>query len=115
DTIPLFPRHVVIVEGILILTNKKLRDILDIKVYVDAEADDRLTRVIKRDIVERGRSVDVVLERYERTVKPMHVQFIEPSKRFADIIVPQGGKNKVAIDILTTIIKMYLDKERTEK
>ncbi len=115
DTIPLFARHVVIVEGILILTNKKLRDILDIKVYVDAEADDRLTRVIKRDIVERGRSVDVVLERYERTVKPMHVQFIEPSKRFADIIVPQGGKNKVAIDILTTIIKMYLDKERTEK
>jgi uridine kinase len=106
------PRHVIIVEGILILTNPGIRDLCDVKVFVSADADDRLIRVIKRDIVERGRTVDVVLERYHESVKPMHLEFIEPSMRYADIIVPQGGHNKVAIDILTSIIKMNLDKER---
>lgn len=97
----------VIVEGILVLTNPKLRDLMDMKIFVDADADDRLMRVIKRDIVERGRSVDRVMERYENTVKPMHEQFIEPSKRYADVIVPQGGNNQVVIDLLT----MYIAKE----
>jgi uridine kinase len=81
---------------------------MDIKVFVDADNDDRLMRVIQRDIAERGRSVNTVLDRYHKTVKPMHLQFIEPTKRYADIIVPQGGKNKVAIDILTSIIEKNL-------
>lgn len=98
------PKDIIIIEGILILTNPELRNLMDIKVYVDADADDRLSRVIMRDIVERGRSVIKVLERYEKTVKPMHLQFIEPTKRYADIIVPQGGNNEVAINILTAII-----------
>ena len=110
ETVKLQPKHVVIVEGIMILTDKKLREMMDIKVFVDADADDRLARVIKRDIIERGRSVDKVLERYEKTVKPMHLQFIEPSKRFADIIVPPGGNNKVAINILTSIIERNLSR-----
>lgn len=108
ETITVEPSKVTILEGILILTNKELRDLIDIKVYVDADADDRLSRVISRDMQERGRSIDKVLERYEKTVKPMHLQFIEPSKRYADIIVPQGGNNEVAIDILTTIIRNRL-------
>ena len=104
EAIKVEPREVTILEGILILTNKELRNLIDVKVFVDADADDRLSRVITRDIRERGRSADKVLERYEKTVKPMHLQFIEPSKRFADIIIPQGGNNQVAIDILTTLI-----------
>lgn len=104
ETIRIEPRQVTILEGILILTSEELRKLIDVKVFVDADADDRLSRVVSRDIQERGRSVDKVLERYDKTVKPMHLQFIEPSKRYADIIVPQGGNNLVAIDILTTII-----------
>lgn len=104
ETIPIIPKEVIIVEGILVLTNEELRNLFDIKVFVYADADDRLNRVIQRDIVERGRSVHKVLERYEKTVKPMHLQFIEPSMRYADIIVPQGGNNLVAIDILTQFI-----------
>ena len=84
---------------------------MDLKVFVDADADDRLIRVINRDIVERGRSVNKVMERYEQTVKPMHVQFIEPTKRFADIIVPQGGNNHIAIEILTNYIEKNLRNE----
>lgn len=109
ETIEVTPKRVVIVEGILILQNPELRDLLDIKVYVDADTDDRLMRVITRDIEERGRTLDNVLQRYEKTVKPMHLQFIEPSKRYADIIVPQGGKNHVAINILTSIIEKNLN------
>jgi uridine kinase len=105
------PKKVIIVEGILILGHPALRDLFDIKVFVSADADDRLIRVINRDIIERGRTVDVVLERYHQSVKPMHLQFIEPTKRYADLIIPQGGHNKVAIDILTTIIKLNLQKE----
>jgi uridine kinase len=108
ETIPVKPCHVVIVEGILVLTNPQLRKMLDLKVFVDADPDDRLIRVINRDILERGRSVSKVMERYEITVKPMHLQFIEPSKRFADLIVPQGGENHIAIEILTKYIASRL-------
>ncbi|MRT91426.1 uridine kinase [Ancylomarina sp. 16SWW S1-10-2] len=108
DTILVQPTEVVIVEGILTLTQPELRDLMDIKVFVDCDADDRLNRVIKRDIVERGRSVEKVLARYEDTLKPMHLQFIEPTKRYADIIVPQGGNNHVAINILTQFIQKNL-------
>jgi len=111
ETIPVKPCHVIIVEGILVLTNAELRKMMDLKVFVDADADDRLIRVINRDIIERGRSVNKVMERYEQTVKPMHVQFIEPTKRFADIIVPQGGNNHIAIEILTN----YIEKNLKEK
>ena len=104
ETIAMAPMGVVVLEGILIFTNEALRELIDIKVFVDADADDRLGRIIIRDMEERGRSVDKVLERYEKTVKPMHLQFIEPSKRYADIIVPQGGNNFVAIDILSATI-----------
>jgi uridine kinase len=108
ETIPVFSKKVIIVEGILIFTNQALRNLFDIKVFVDADADDRLMRVIKRDIIERGRSIDKVLDRYMKTVKPSHLQFIEPTKSYADIIVPQGGDNLVAIDILTHVIERKL-------
>jgi len=108
ETIPIEPRHIVIVEGILIFTCAELRDLMDIKVFVDADADDRLSRVITRDIAERGRSVTKVLDRYEGVVKPMHLQFIEPTKRYADIIVPQGGNNQVAINVLKIFIEKSL-------
>jgi uridine kinase len=109
ETIRVEPRQVIIIEGILIYTDPKLTKRLDIKVFVDAESDERLTRIIRRDTVERGRDPMQVLDHYSRWVKPMHLQFIEPTKRYADIIVPQGGENKVAIDILTSRIKMKLD------
>jgi len=108
ETIPVIPRKVIIVEGILILTNPRLRKRMDIKIYVDADGDDRLMRIIWRDIQERGRSFQQVLQHYEKFVKPMHLQFIEPTKRYADIIVPQGGQNRVAIDVLTSRIKLHL-------
>lgn len=115
ETILVEPKKVVIVEGILILANAQLRNLMDIKVFVDADNDDRLMRVIMRDIVERGRSVNKVLERYEKTVKPMHLQFIEPTKRYADIIIPQGGDNKVGIDILASIIEKKLNLGHKQK
>ena len=111
ETVRIASKRVIILEGILILTNEELRKRLEVKVYVDADADDRLIRIIHRDIVERGRSVDTVLEHYETFVKPMHLQFIEPSKRYADIIIPQGGENKVAIDLLGSRIHMKLNEE----
>ncbi len=109
ETILIVPKKVIIVEGILILSNPRMRDRMDIKIFVDADADDRLMRIIWRDLEERGRSFQQVLEHYEKFVKPMHLQFIEPSKRYADIIVPQGGKNQIAIDILSSRIKMNLN------
>jgi uridine kinase len=109
ETIHVNPSKVIIVEGILILTNPRLRKKLDIKVFVDADGDDRLMRIIWRDIEERGRSFQQVLDHYAKYVKPMHLQFIEPTKRYADIIVPQGGQNKVAIDILSSRIKTYIN------
>jgi uridine kinase len=108
ETIEVAPTKVVIVEGILVLTNYELRNLMDLKVFVDAEADDRLMRVIQRDIEERGRTVGKVLSRYQKTVKPMHLQFIEPCKKYADLIVPQGGENHVAINILTQFIQRNL-------
>lgn len=108
ETIPVVPKEVIIVEGILILTNPRLRKRMDIKIYVDADGDDRLMRIIRRDIEERGRSFQQVLQHYEKFVKPMYLQFIEPTKRYADIIVPQGGQNHVAIDVLASRIKMHL-------
>jgi uridine kinase len=113
ETITIKPSSVVLVEGILILTDKGLRNMFDIKVFVDADADDRLGRVIQRDIVERGRSVMKVLERYHDTVKPSHLQFIEPSKRYADIIIPGGGENQVGIEVLISIIEKHLLKSKS--
>ena len=104
------PADVIIVEGILILANEELRNQLDIKIFVDADDDDRLMRVISRDIKERGKDVNWVMERYQRTVKPMYLQFIEPSKRYADVIIPQGGHNKVAIDIISATVERELKK-----
>lgn len=109
ETITVSPKRVIIIEGILILTNKQLRDRLDIKVFVDADPDDRLIRIIRRDIEERGRSFSQVLDHYEAYVKPMYHTFIEPTKRYADLIVPQGGSNIVAIDILSQCIHQKLN------
>ena len=105
ETIRVEPADVIIIEGILIFCCKELRDQLDIKIFVDADDDDRLMRVMARDISERGKDVHWVIERYSNTVKPMYLQFIEPSKRYADIIIPQGGHNKVAIDVITATVE----------
>ena len=112
EVIPVKPTEVVIVEGILIMTCPELVKRLDIKIFVDTDGDDRLMRIIKRDIEERGRTVSDVLRHYETFVKPMHNQFIEPTKRLADIIIPQGGSNQVAIDIMASRIRMQLSQMR---
>jgi uridine kinase len=109
ETIHIEPKEVVIIEGILTLVDKKLRAQMDLKIFVDADADDRLIRVIKRDIVERGRTTEAVIERYQRVLKPMHEQFIEPCKRYADVIVPQGGSNTAAINMLAKFIKQQIN------
>ncbi len=108
DTILTHPRKVMIVEGILILTNPELREMFDIKIFVHADSDERLIRRLKRDISERGRDLDEVLTRYKTTLKPMHDQFIEPMKEYADIIIPNNHYNTVAIDIVRTIINEKL-------
>ena len=105
ETLTVKPADIIIVEGILIFTDEKLRQLMDIKIFVDADDDDRVMRVISRDIAERGKTVDWVIERYTNTVKPMYHQFIEPSKRYADVIIPQGGHNQVAIDMLSATIE----------
>ena len=110
ETITIEPRDVIIVEGILILCDPELRNMMDMKVFVDADGDDRLIRVMNRDIIERGRTVEMVIERYEKVLKPMHLQHIEPTKRYADLIIPQGGNNTVAIDIMTNFISHKLNK-----
>lgn len=102
------PRSVIIVEGILIFSEKALRDLMDIKLFVDTDADERLLRRLHRDLVERGRTIDSVIEQYVSTVKPMHLEFVEPSKRWADVIIPQGGENQVAIDMVVTKIRELL-------
>ncbi len=109
DTIHTLPRKVMIVEGILILTNPELRDMFDIKIFVHADSDERLIRRLKRDISERGRDIDEVLTRYQTTLKPMHQQFIEPMKEYADIIIPNNKYNTVAVDIVKTIINEKLN------
>ena len=108
QTLTVTPADIIIVEGILIFTDSKLRKLMDIKIFVDADDDDRVMRVISRDIAERGKTLDWVIERYTNTVKPMYHQFIEPSKRYADIIIPQGGHNKVAIDMISATIEKAL-------
>lgn len=109
ETVTVNPAEVIIVEGILIFCCKELRDQMDIKIFVDADDDDRLMRVMARDIIERGKTVETVIQRYSRTVKPMFLQFIEPSKRYADVIIPQGGHNKVAIDVIAATIEKSLN------
>jgi len=104
-TVPVSPRKAIIVEGILIFADAALRDLMDVKVFVDADDDTRFIRRLQRDISERGRTVASVIEQYLGTVKPMHLEFVEPSKRYADIIIPQGGHNTVAIDMLLTLIR----------
>jgi len=108
QTLEIEPRKVIIVEGILILTHPDIREMFDIKIYVHADSDERLIRRLKRDIAERGRDLDEVLNRYQNTLKPMHQQFIEPTKEFADIIIPTNRYNTVAIDIVQTIIRQRL-------
>ncbi|WP_028783299.1 uridine kinase [Thalassobacillus devorans] len=114
ETIHVEPREVIIVEGILVLEDARLRDLMDIKVFVDTDADVRIIRRLMRDIKERGRSIDSVIEQYINVVRPMHLQFVEPTKRYADIIIPEGGQNHVAIDLMATKIKTILE-ERSEK
>lgn len=108
ETVKVEPCKVVIVEGILVLNDEQLREMMDLKVFVDADADDRLIRVISRDCVERGRTPMMVINRYQDVLKPMHNLYIEPSKKYADLIVPQGGENKVAIGLLTDYIASRL-------
>lgn len=115
ETIKVEPRKVIIVEGILVLHSPVLKSLLDIKIYVDTDDDDRLCRVIRRDIIERGRTATDVLERYEHTVKPMHREFIEPSRRNADIIVPNYGDAAVAINILLTVIEKKIGNESSTR
>lgn len=108
DKLKTFPRKVVIIEGILIFTNRELRNLMDIKVFVHADSDERLIRRLKRDIQERGRDINEVLERYQTTLKPMHQEFIEPTKSYADLIIPYDTYNTVAIDIVRTVINESL-------
>ncbi|MFC0270097.1 uridine kinase [Metabacillus herbersteinensis] len=109
DVIPVEPKDVIILEGILILEDERLRNLMDMKLYVDTDADIRIIRRILRDIKERGRSIDSVIEQYVSVVRPMHNQFIEPTKRYADIIIPEGGQNHVAIDLMVTKIQTILE------
>ena len=106
ETVHVEPRKIVIIEGILALSDKRLCQQMDLKIFVDADPDERLIRVIQRDVMERGRTAEAVMDRYVKVLKPMHLEFIEPAKRYADLIVPQGGHNRKAIEIL----KMYIEK-----
>ena len=115
ETVSVDPKEIIIFEGILVLAEKVLRDMLDIKIYVDTDADVRFIRRLKRDINERGRTANSVINQYLNVVKPMHEQFTEPTKRYADIIIPEGGHNKVAIDIITSNISQILQKQQKQK
>ena len=109
ETLRIEPRQVIIVEGILIFENKQLRDLMDIRIFVDTDADIRICRRIKRDVNKRGRSMESVIEQYQTTVKPMHEKYVEPSKRYAHIVVPEGGKNLVALDMIMGRIRRHLE------
>ncbi len=109
ETVHMDPHDVVLIEGILVMSDPRLRKMMDIKVFVDADGDDRLIRVISRDCIERGRTAQEVIDRYQKVLKPMHLMHIEPCKRFVDIIVPEGGHNEVAINLLTDYIKSRLN------
>ena len=112
ETILIKPERVIIVEGILIFENKELRDLMDIKIFVDTDADIRICRRIKRDVNKRGRSLESVITQYQETVKPMHEKYVEPSKKYADIVVPEGGKNLVALAMIQGYISRYLEEMR---
>ena len=112
DVIHAVPRPVIIVEGILIFENQELRDLMDIRIFVDTDADVRLCRRIKRDVTKRGRTLESVLTQYQTTVKPMHEKYVEPSKKYANIVVPEGGKNLVALDMITGHIQRYLESKK---
>jgi len=114
QTVHIEPKEIIIVEGIMALSDKELREQMDLKIFVDADGDDRLIRVISRDIVERGRTAESVMERYQRVLKPMHEQFIEPCKRYADVIIPQGGHNNAAINMLVKFIKQEIRERRSQ-
>ena len=109
ETLLIKPERVIIVEGLLIFENKELRDLMDIKIFVDADADIRICRRIKRDVNKRGRSLESVIMQYQETVKPMHEKYVEPSKKYADIVVPEGGKNLVALSMIQGYISRYLE------
>ena len=115
ETIRLVPHKVIIVEGILIFENEELRNLMDIKIFVDTDADVRLCRRIKRDVNKRGRTLESVLNQYQQTVKPMHEQYVEPSKKFADIVIPEGGKNLVALDLIIDRISRHLEEACSTK
>ena len=114
ETVHIEPKEIIIVEGIMALSDMELREQMDLKIFVDADGDDRLIRVISRDIVERGRTAGSVMERYQRVLKPMHEQFIEPCKRYADVIIPQGGHNNAAINMLVKFIKQEIRERRSQ-
>ena len=110
-TILIKPSRIIIVEGILIFENEQLRKLMDIKIFVDTDADIRILRRIERDIEERGRSLESIVLQYRNTVQPMHIEFVEPSKRYADIIIPEGGSNKIGINMIVTKIKNILERK----
>jgi uridine kinase len=110
ETVRIEPHEVIILEGIMALVDPGIRDILDLKIFVDADPDERLIRVLRRDSVERGRTIDDLIDRYQRIIKPMHNLHIEPTKSYADLIVPQGGSNNVAIDVLRQYIHKIVNK-----
>ena len=112
ETVRVEPQPVIIVEGILIFENKALRELMDIRIFVDTDADIRLCRRIKRDVNKRGRTLESVLTQYQQTVKPMHEKYVEPSKHFADIVVPEGGKNMVALDMIMGRIQRHLEEAK---
>lgn len=114
-TIPIRPRRIVLVEGILVLANPELRSLFDLKVFVDTDPDVRLLRRLTRDVKERGRSLESVHHQYLSTVKPMHEAFVEPSKKYADLIVPQGGRNQVALETVAALLRQYLDQGRSPR
>ena len=111
ETVEVFPTKVIIVEGILIFENEELRNLMDIRIFVDSDADIRLCRRIKRDVNKRGRSLESVLNQYQETVKPMHERYVEPSKKFAHLVVPEGGKNMVALDMIVSRIRRHLKED----
>jgi uridine kinase len=112
ETMTVRPARIVLLEGILVLAEGALRDLMDIKLYVDTDADERFIRRLRRDMVERGRTADQVIGQYLSTVRPMHLQFVEPSKRYADVIIPEGGLNVVAVDLIVTKVRDFLAEDR---
>ena len=112
ERVPVKPSKVIIIDGILIFENQALRDLMDIRIYIDADADVRICRRIKRDVTKRGRTLESVITQYQTTVKPMHEKYVEPSKRFAHIVVPEGGKNQVALQMIEGYIQKYLEEHR---